>query len=490
MQTSRVAGALGLSPRQARRAGRAASRAWVAGYGESIADANEAIVSIGQNVREIPALRRGELGRLIRGSLNLRQAFGPEVNEVTRVIGDYLRTGMVRSGSEAFDLLTIGFQRGANKSDELLDTLREYREPVQSLGLDMRDFMNIMVLGSRRGVYSVDRLGDALKEFSIKATDNSSATRQAYKDLRLDPAVIQRDLSAGGARARDALSTVIRALDEVGEARRNAGLGFALFGTMFEDVGWRAMRGLDPAVDALGRVEGSARRLDQTLGTGPAQNIERFKRGAKQLAVDVIGGDVIPALDALGRKTGRVAQGISDAGYATGLFLVDTYRTLRGVVLDILDWIADRTDEAIDAMNWANPFGDPIGHVPRPWAEQDGLERTAPMLRRMYDLDTWLKESQELKPRQRHRAPTRLPTPPVFPGLRGHTSAAGASVPRIGDHIAAAVERGVERGVGRAIGRRARSSRPMDATINVDRREIGRAAVRGLDDDDQWGADW
>lgn len=296
-QSDMTAGALGLSERDSRKAGLTAAQAYADGYGESIEQVNEAIVSVGQNVARVNELRPDVLARLTRRSLNIAAVFGPEVNEVTRVVGDQLRNGMARNSEDVFDLLAVGFQRGANRADELLDTLREYAEPVKSLGLGTRDFMNILVAGADAGVYSSDRLGDALKELSIRAVDGSETTSTAYRALGLDVDATATAFAAGGPQARRALSTVISTLGRVGDRVRREQIGVNLFGAIWEDVGWRAIRSLDPAKDALGRFGGAARRLDRTIGDGPKQTMDRFFRDLENDSVNVIGGVVIPLIE-------------------------------------------------------------------------------------------------------------------------------------------------------------------------------------------------
>ena len=63
------------------------------------------------------------------------------------------------------DILTIGFQNGANYSGELLDTMREYSPKFKELGLDADTAMAYLIQGAQNGAFNLDKVGDAMKEF-------------------------------------------------------------------------------------------------------------------------------------------------------------------------------------------------------------------------------------------------------------------------------------------------------------------------------------
>ena len=87
----------------------------------------------------------------------------------------------------------------------------------KSLGLDAEDMFNSFANGADAGTFSVDKLGDAVKEFGIRVKDGSDGTMQAFKDIGLNADETAAAFAAGGeqaAKAFDDVTTALFAIDE------------------------------------------------------------------------------------------------------------------------------------------------------------------------------------------------------------------------------------------------------------------------------------
>ena len=58
-----------------------------------------------------------------------------------------------------------GAQNGLNKNDDLLDTINEYSVQFAKAGISAEEMFNMLQNGAEAGTWSVDKLGDAFKEF-------------------------------------------------------------------------------------------------------------------------------------------------------------------------------------------------------------------------------------------------------------------------------------------------------------------------------------
>jgi hypothetical protein len=336
---AKLAGQLGLSGPEAARAGKVAGDLYTSAYGASIEESNDAVRSVLQNMGGIRKLSTAQLKGYSADVLNIVSTFGSSADEVTRTAGALVANGMAPSFGSAMNLIVTGFQKGADKGGEFLDTLNEYAQPMKELGLSGRDFTNMLVAGAENGVYSVDKIGDAIKEFHIRATDGSVGTVAAFRALKLPAEQTAAAIAAGGPKARTAMSEVMTALQNVRSPLERERIGVALYGSMWEDIGGKAILGLNPAINKLGQTRGAANRLNTTLGDTSAAKVTAFARNMKQGVVDFLATEVIPAiegagkaLDWLGEKLkgatgGGVSLGdVAKASFAPGRALVDAIR--------------------------------------------------------------------------------------------------------------------------------------------------------------------
>jgi phage-related minor tail protein len=210
---------------------KSATELWKSGLGESISDVANAL----SEVKQTAGLTGKELENAAKYGLTLRDTFGFEMNETTRTAAALMKNFGI-SAEEAYGLITIGAQKGANKNGDLLDTLNEYSVHYKSLGLTADQFVAGLIKGAESGSWSVDKVGDAVKEFTIRSKDASKASLEAFQMIGLNGEEMTRAFANGGAEASKAFNTTVKALKAMKDPVKKNAAGVALFGTMFEDL--------------------------------------------------------------------------------------------------------------------------------------------------------------------------------------------------------------------------------------------------------------
>jgi phage-related minor tail protein len=298
---ARLAAQLGLDPKESQRLGKIAGSVFSKGYGESIDQVNESLRTLAQNgVVAVNAPRR-DVERLTKSALSLAEAFGTDVGSAARAAGQLIKTGMVKDAKGAFDLITAGFQSGADKSEDFLDTLNEYSTQFRDLGLNGAQAVGLLTQGLKAGARDGDIVADALKEFAIRAKDGSDTSAAGFKAIGLNAAQMTATFAKGGPGAAAGLDLVLDKLRAMPDPAARSQAAVALFGTQAEDL-QGALFSLDPskAVGALGKVGGAADSMGKTLHGNATNSFEVFKRTVMQGLVGFINRNVLPAVVAVG----------------------------------------------------------------------------------------------------------------------------------------------------------------------------------------------
>jgi phage-related minor tail protein len=301
MSSDKLAAQLGATGAWAEELGSIAGNLYANAYGESLGQVNEALRAVMQNGVVMEDATQEEIEATTGLVLDLASAFDQDLSAATNAVGQMIRTGLADNATEAMDILTRGFQQGADASGDLLDTFVEYPALFERLGLDGQTAMGLIEQGMAGGARNADLVADALKEFQIRATDGSKTSADAFAALGLSARDMTAQIAGGGAGAAAGLDTVLDRLRDIEDpvARNAAAVG--IFGTQAEDLG-DALFSMDPseAVGALGEVAGAAENMSTTLADNAGTRLEAFKRQALGGIVDFLGGQLLPALDEAG----------------------------------------------------------------------------------------------------------------------------------------------------------------------------------------------
>jgi phage-related protein len=287
--SSKLAAQLGVGPAEAAKLSKVTAAVFRDGWGESAAVVDEAIKGVYQNIGDT-SLAQGGLQGVTTKVMALATTFDQDLGGTTAAVGQMMKTGLAANADQALDILTRGFQTGADKAGDLLDTMNEYGTQFRKFGMNGQEATGLLTQGLKAGARDADLVADSIKEFSIRAIDGSKTTAQGFQAIGLNAGDMAKKIGAGGASANDALDETLTHLRAIHDPVKREAAAVNLFGTQAEDLG-AALFALDPssAVAALGAVGGAANKMSKTISETPAQALERFKRQVVGKIAEVAG---------------------------------------------------------------------------------------------------------------------------------------------------------------------------------------------------------
>ena len=234
--------------------------------------------------------------KVVSGLGGIADVLGQDVQPVARAVTQMLRTGLVSSADEAFDVLATGAREGVDIAEDLLETFTEYPTHFRDLGLSGEEALGLMRQGLDAGARDSDKVADALKELTVRVKDlGDEAAVGALQDLGLDAEEMSRAFAQGGPEAREGLEEILDGLNDIEDPAERSRVALALFGTQSEDLA-QALGALDlsTAVDELNGVSGAAGRMFDALTDNDASRVEQAQRNI-EVAVQGIQGALASA---------------------------------------------------------------------------------------------------------------------------------------------------------------------------------------------------
>lgn len=286
----------GASPEEMEGYKNAVDGVYASGLGEDLADIASTMATIAQQTDETDP---GKLEELARNALVLKDGFGFETAEQMRAV-QMLVDQFGISAAEAYDLIVTGAQNGLNKNGDLLDVINEYSVHYKNLGYDAKGFFNSLTAGASTGVFSVDKLGDAMKEFGIRIKDSGTATVEALNGLGYGEtavAELQAAFAAGGEKASESMRIVLNSLWAIQDPLKQNEIGVALFGTMWEDMGAEAIKALTSTEDVLGDVSGAMDAVNEISMETTSRKWEQLGRTVQQDMILPLGEKLLPVAE-------------------------------------------------------------------------------------------------------------------------------------------------------------------------------------------------
>lgn len=309
------------------------------GSGENLSDVAGAVSAIYQLTSETD---KG-LSSCTTTALSLRDVFNMDVSESARAAAVLMQEFGI-SGEEAYDLIAYGAQNGADKNGNLLDTINEYSPYFSGAGKGADEFFYALTEGAQSGVYDVDKIGDAWKEFMLRLTGGDQGAKDALGELGFAAEDVTRKIAHGGDAADLATSEIIAALARTEDPYERNRLGVALFGTQWEDVSGKVLPIFDSMGEGLDDVKGSADALNKanlsdfdTALEGTQRRIKsmfaEFFSPTAQQATALLNG-VNAVLDGKGSdgfwQAAAVDSGIQDQNIAQRQQLMEEYGLSEG----------------------------------------------------------------------------------------------------------------------------------------------------------------
>lgn len=292
----KLAAQLDLTAERADEYGQLASDLYAGAWGDSLAAVHDAIDAVDSTLGDLDI---DEIEDLTVHALDLAAAFDSDVDEAVNAAGVLMKTGLADDGEDAFDLITKAMQSVPRlMRDELIPIIEEYSQDFAGLGIDGEDAMGLLVDAAQVGRFELDKTGDAIKELTIRASDMSAASQEAYATIGLDAEEMSRKIVSGGREARDAFDQIIDGLLDIEDPAAQANTAIALFGTPLEDLSVTEipafLERMDDMEGRFGNAEGAASQMGDTLNTNVATDIESFRRRAGAAIDEWVEAVVIP----------------------------------------------------------------------------------------------------------------------------------------------------------------------------------------------------
>ena len=338
-----VSSQTGMTGKELEEFGNITREIWKSGGGENLQEVADALV----NIEQVSGLAGDELKTAAENALLLKDSFGYEVEETTKAATALMKNFGI-TADEAYGLIAVGTQNGANKNGDLLDTLNEYSVHYEALGLNADQFITSLISGAEAGSFSIDKIGDAVKEFTIRSKDGSDTTTEAFKQIGLDAETMTAAFSMGGDEANAAFFKTVEALNAMEDPFEKNAAGVALFGTQFEDL----ESGVLDTLSAMGGASVEA--------TAALEEMEKVKYNDVGYAITQIGRGMQDALIPSAEKVGQAMFDIMPEIMASFENLAPVIATLGESFVDIVPVIMDFLQEMMpilgDLISQLTPF--------------------------------------------------------------------------------------------------------------------------------------
>lgn len=393
---SKLGAQLDLSAADAKKAGKVAGDLYADAYGDSLGEVHDAV---GQVMSSLGELDDGDVEDLTAKTLDLATAFEVDTGEAVTTVGVMLSRGLVRDADQGFDLITAAMQQVPSEMrGELLPILEEYSQDFAALGITGEDAFGILVDAAQDGRFALDKTADAVKEFTIRSTDMSAASSEAYEAIGLDAETMANKIVQGGDMAREGFGEVVAGLLAIEDPAEQANTAIALMGTPLEDLSvteipefLRRMQEMD---GQFGDTEGAAERMGDTLNDNVATDFEGFKRKAGAALDTFLTENVLP-------DVGKVIDAFEEDGVGGALdtavalweasqpkvqawwdgtftpFWEDTavpwmkwaggemgVAMVNGLVQALVNGLARSLEQGGPIMQWMDEIGDQINRIP------------------------------------------------------------------------------------------------------------------------------
>ena len=297
--TDQLVASLGATGEEAENLGRTAGALYNKGLGESAADTANAVEA---SVSSFDDLVGTSLEKVSEQVLNISKAFEIDVARAAQVAGQAVESGLAGDATEAVDLLTASLQRVPKAvREDLVDAVDEYGPFMSAVGIKGEKAFGLLVNASKKGMYGIDKTGDAIKEFGILATDMGSRSAAAYELIGMSQKDMTAELLAGGDRGAAAFDKIVAGILAIEDPVKQSQAALGLFGTPLEDLGVteipKFLGSLQTMEGGLGDVAGATDRLGETLNDNAKTKLEAFKRQAQSALVEQL-AKAIPYIEA------------------------------------------------------------------------------------------------------------------------------------------------------------------------------------------------
>ncbi|MGF7125009.1 phage tail tape measure protein [Rhodococcus sp. BE178] len=292
---SRLGAQLGATPELAKEYGDAAGTLYKQGLSGSMEDAADAIAAVASTFEVAGSEGEKSIDQIAAAAVTFSDTFGTDVAESVQMADQLITNGLAANSTEAFDLMAAGWQRtDLAMREELPDLMNEYGQFFASMGMNGEQAFGLLANAADGGKIQMDKVGDAIKELSIKATDlGDTGAQDALKELGLAGDETANALLQGGDAANKAFNDIVNGLNGMDDPAEQAAAAVALFGTPLEDLGKDQipgfLDGMASAGETMAGFEGTMGTVSDAVNSGPGYALDQLKNTIQGGLTDALG---------------------------------------------------------------------------------------------------------------------------------------------------------------------------------------------------------
>ncbi|MFD7046065.1 phage tail tape measure protein, partial [Rhodococcus jostii] len=342
----------------------------------------------------------GQMQPVIEGLNVVTDLMGGEMTDTVRAVSALMKNGLVGSSTEAFDVITRGFQRGGDLGDDLIDTLSEYSNGWKQTGFSAEFALGLVNQAVANGADNTDRAGDAIREFGRRMTEEGDTIKATIGGLGLPVDELFDKLKAGGPAGEAAFDQIFDSIRQIEDPLDRAAAAQSLLGDTAGDF-INAFTQWDPstAVTAFGDVTNAAKTAGDTMSSNPGAqwqaSMNQISVAADQVKLSLAGAfapmitdlaawvsthkpEIIGFFTGLGDATLGTLDavlGFTSGGLKAWAFFADGVGgTIGGIVqklaglvnaqadvLDLIPGMGGQADDFRDIAAGMNSFADTVG---------------------------------------------------------------------------------------------------------------------------------
>lgn len=355
---------LGLTAQEAGAAGAVAGDLYYKGFGENYEQVNEAVAAVGSTIADFGTSSQEDIEKLTTSAMNMSEVFGVDVAESTAVAGQLIKDGLAGDATTAMDLMVGAMQQvPVAMQGEIFPVFSEYSKHFAGLGLEGEQAFGLVVAAAQDGAIGMDKIGDGLKEFQIRATDMSEGTKEAFQSAGVNMEKMTADLLAGGPAAGAAFNEIVAGLQDIQDPADQAAAALALFGSPLEDLGVnnipQFLDQLGAGAEGMGEFEEAAHMMNEDMASGAGNAKEILERSMEGI-YEALGPLMQPIAEVLGEVTKALGPMVEVLGGALADAvqallpalppLATTFGTLIEAIAPVLPVVAELVSGLIQAL--------------------------------------------------------------------------------------------------------------------------------------------
>ena len=260
-------------------------------YGESFQEISEAISTVS---KEMGQLSGDGLQTITESAFALRDVFQYDIADSTEA-AKTLMDHFGLSGEDAMELIAAGAQKNSKFSEQLLDGIGKYSDLFTQLGFNADDMFKIFQAGADGGALSLDSIGEAVSEMSVRISDGSESTREGFEKIGLNADEMIGKFTSGGESAKEAFEQTIEALAGMEDPLEQNAAGADLFGSMWSELGPGVVEQLASISEGAYDTAGAMDQIKEIKYDDLGSMLEELNRKVEALAIP-IGEALMPLL--------------------------------------------------------------------------------------------------------------------------------------------------------------------------------------------------